>query len=74
MIQISTSSDGRRHIVLPRVLVDVARELFTEEKPDAAVFRLARCLTGNDLHTAENIALNIGHAQAVVFARQAAQR
>lgn len=70
MIQISTSSDGRRHILLPQAVADVACELFTEDDLQCAVFRLARSLTGSDLHSVENIALHYGHAEAVKFARQ----
>lgn len=70
MIQISTSADGRRHILLPRALADVARELFDDDDLETAVFRLARSLTGHDLHSVENIALHSGHAEAVKFAKQ----
>lgn len=68
MIQISTSIDGRRHIVLPRALAKVAMKMFAERDMETAVFKLARSLTGDDLHTLENIADVNGDAAALEFA------
>ncbi len=66
MIEISTHGDHRRYLV-PRALLDVAVAIFPDE--DHPVFKLARQLVADDLHTCEQIALNRDHAAAVSFAR-----
>lgn len=50
--------------------MDVALGVFPGEDQRSAIFRLARELTANDLHTTENIAINVGHGDALDFARK----
>lgn len=68
MIQISTVG-ALRIFAAPRALVTVASALFPGDNESSAVFSLARELTCDDLHTTENIALNVGHDAALTFAR-----
>jgi hypothetical protein len=70
VIQISTIG-YRRNYVFPRVLLDVARELFPSRvDADDAIYCLFRSLVSDDLHTVENVAINQGHTKAVKFARE----
>ena len=68
MITIDTDGDVRRY-QLPPCVVDVALVLFAGDSIHAG-FHLARALTADDLHTVERIALNVGHDEAVAFARR----
>lgn len=68
MIRIETVGHERIY-TMPRALLDVALDLFDHDDRHRAIFALARGLTGDDLHTVECIALNVGHAEALAFAR-----
>ena len=69
MISAKTDSNGLRTYWVPKALADVAMELFGDDIM-AAVFRLARVVTWADCHTAEQIALEGRHAEAVDFVRK----
>lgn len=68
MIIAETDEKGRRTYRLPLALVNVAEQVFphTTSQQDS-VFCLAARLSLSDIHTAENIAINLGHGEAVSF-------
>lgn len=70
MIAADTDNNGFRTYRLPQALADVAVALFPSLGQCRAVFHLAKLLTWADVHTAENIALNCSHDDAVRFARE----
>ncbi len=70
MIFAETDADGVRTYRLPKAVADVAEELFPHLDQRGAVFHLAKALSLADVHTTENIALNLGHAEAVEFASE----
>jgi len=69
MIQIQTVGNERIYTA-PLALVAVALDLFNEVDSQHAICHLARRLTADDLHTTENIALNVGHGDALAFAKR----
>ena len=66
MIEIHTAGDVRTYRV-PRAVAEVAITLFGVDVVDS-VFAMARRLVADDLHTVEQIALNVGHDAAVSYA------
>jgi hypothetical protein len=69
MIQIKTIGDQRIFSV-PQALVEVALDLFGGQDSRLAIYSMARSMSANDFHTAENIAINCGHAEALKFSRE----
>jgi hypothetical protein len=67
MISIKTVGDTRIYTA-PRALWDIAHALFPNVDSRDAFFSLAGKLSANDLHTLENVALNVGHSQALQYA------
>ena len=67
MISIKTVGDTRIYTA-PRALFDIALELFPGDDSGYAFFSLARELSADDLHTLENVAMNVGHSEAMQFA------
>jgi hypothetical protein len=67
MIAVETDLKGVRTYRLPAALAAVACELFPSVDRRDAFFMLANRASLADLHTAENIAINVSHYDAVRF-------
>jgi hypothetical protein len=74
MISIKTVGDTRI-CSGPQALWDIALDLFGGDDSHHAAFQLIGGLSLDELHTLENVALNVGHLEGVKYAcKQLANR